>query len=210
MEKKEMKQYDLEKLERAILYVQRIADGCNPINNVPVEESSVLHNPNVIRCMYFIKEVLEDVDNNNGYVGRKSSKSNKKLPFPIEAKYSFNYTGDKAISKLADQINESLDTNVYKQLSYKTIAQWLVNQGFLQEIILERYDNKMHRVPTEKGLQLGIRTEEKTRKNGMAYLLTIYGKQAQEFIVENLGLILDGKEKQQNVEDTTDDLKQED
>ena len=36
MEKSEIKQYDLVKIEKAILYAQRIADGCNPVNNSPV------------------------------------------------------------------------------------------------------------------------------------------------------------------------------
>lgn len=74
MEKTEIKQYDLVKIEKAILYAQRIADGCNPVNNSPVGDDSVLQNPNVIRCMYFIKEVLEEVHKNRGYVGGKPKK----------------------------------------------------------------------------------------------------------------------------------------
>ena len=55
-----MKKIDLMKLDVAIKYVERIADGCNPVDNVPLENNNVLNNPNVIRCMYFIKEVLEE------------------------------------------------------------------------------------------------------------------------------------------------------
>ena len=53
------------KLEIAILYLQRITEGRNPVNNMPVDEDSVINNPNVVRCMSFIKEVLE------GYIGGK-------------------------------------------------------------------------------------------------------------------------------------------
>ena len=35
-------------------------------NNKPTEEDSVLNNPNVIRCMYFVKEVLTAVKENSG------------------------------------------------------------------------------------------------------------------------------------------------
>ena len=69
-----MKQFDRAKLEVAIKYVERIADGCNPVNNVPLENDSVLNNPNIIRCMYFIKEVLEEVQINGGTVGGKQGK----------------------------------------------------------------------------------------------------------------------------------------
>uniref|UniRef100_UPI004056D374 hypothetical protein n=1 Tax=Agathobacter sp. TaxID=2021311 RepID=UPI004056D374 len=56
-----METIDLKKLDVAIKYIERIADGCNPVNNIPVGEDDVLNNPNVIRCMYFVKEVLEAV-----------------------------------------------------------------------------------------------------------------------------------------------------
>ena len=66
---------DIKKLDTAILYLQRIAEGNNPVNNMPAEEDSVLNNPNVIRCMYFVKEVLEEVKRNDGFIGKKPKKS---------------------------------------------------------------------------------------------------------------------------------------
>ena len=75
-----MKQFEQAKLEVAIKYVKRIADGCNPVNNVPLENDDVLNNPNVIRCMYFIKDVLEEVRRNGGMVGGNVGKESA-LPF---------------------------------------------------------------------------------------------------------------------------------
>lgn len=62
---------DTKKLETAILYLQRITEGRNPVNNMPADEDSVIHNPNVVRCMLFMKEILEEVKRNDGYIGRK-------------------------------------------------------------------------------------------------------------------------------------------
>ena len=64
-----MELVDMKKLETAIVYLQRISDGNNPINNLPADEDSVLNNPNVIRCMFFVREILEEVKRNNGYIG---------------------------------------------------------------------------------------------------------------------------------------------
>lgn len=72
-----MEAVDLKKLETAILYIQRIADGKNPINNVVAKEDSVLNDPNIIRCMYFAKEVLAEVKKNNGYIGKRRTDWNK-------------------------------------------------------------------------------------------------------------------------------------
>jgi hypothetical protein len=52
---------DIEKIEKARLIIQKIADGTNPINGQPVEADSFLHDSRIIRCFYFISEVLEAV-----------------------------------------------------------------------------------------------------------------------------------------------------
>ncbi len=186
-----MESVDMKKLETAIVYLQRIADGNNPINNLPADEDSVLNNPNVIRCMYFVKEVLEEVKRNNGYIGKKSKKS-ERLDFPIEVLGSFSYKEDKAISKFVEQINEAVDGNVYKKINYRTITQWLKLNEFLQEEHSSEL-NKTITQPTEKGIKLGIRTEKRTSSRGVEYMLVIYGKQAQEYIVQNIEMILCGE-----------------
>ena len=57
-----MASVDMRKLDTAITYIQRIAEGCNPVNNMVAREDSVLNNPNVIRCMFFVKEILDEMN----------------------------------------------------------------------------------------------------------------------------------------------------
>lgn len=186
-----MESIDMKKLETAIVYLQRIAAGNNPINNLPADEDSVLNNPNVIRCMFFVKDVLEEVKRNGGYIGKKAKKSDK-LEFPIETLKTFTYREDKAISRFMDQLNEGLDVNTYKKLNYKPIMQWLKLNGFLQEKDSLEF-KKTITMPTQKGIQLGIRAERRNSSRGVDYMLLIYGKQAQEYIVQNLEKILCGE-----------------
>ena len=75
---------------------------------MPAGEDSVLNNPNVIRCMYFVKEVLEEVKRNDGVIGRKTRKS-KKAEFPVEALESFVYKEDKTITRLVEEKNMRID-----------------------------------------------------------------------------------------------------
>ena len=181
----------MKKLETAIVYLQRIAEGNNPINNLPADEESVLNNPNVVRCMFFVKEVLEEVKRNNGYIGRKSKKTDK-AGFPIEALASFSYKEDKAISKFVEQINELVDENVYKKANYKSITQWLKLNGLLQEEYSQEF-NKTITLPTESGVKLGIRAERRSSSRGAEYMLVIYDRQAQEYIVKNMEKIIYGE-----------------
>lgn len=179
---------DIKKLETAILYLQRITEGKNPVNNMPADEDAVLNNPNVIRCMCFVKEILEEVKDNDGYVGRKPRKSNK-LEFPMETLNSYVYQKDKSITRFVRQINDEIDKDVYQKLSYRRVRQWLKLNGYLEERMYEEYGKSFH-VPTEKGLLLGIRAESRQSSTRGGYMATFYSKDAQEFIVNNIKNIL--------------------
>ncbi len=174
---------DAKKLETAILYLQRITEGKNPVNNMPAADDDVINNPNVIRCMFFVKEVLETIQRNDGYLGRKSRGDNKQ-DYPLEALNAFQYTGDKGISKLVDQFNGYADMTEYKKLSVKTIKTWLVENGYLVEE-QERGTNKKITRPTDKGTEVGIKFEVRSNPGGSSYLYIIYGQKAQEMIIAN-------------------------
>ena len=47
-----MAEFDSIKLEKAVEYVKRMAEGKNPVNNEMVEEDSVINNPNVVSCQF--------------------------------------------------------------------------------------------------------------------------------------------------------------
>ena len=183
-----MESVDVKKLETAIVYLQRIADGNNPINNMPSDEDSVLNNPNVIRCMFFVKEILEEVKRNNGYIGQKPKKS-ERLSVSAETLAEFSYKEDKPISKFVEQMNECVDLEVYKKLNYQVITKWLRLNDFLKEEHNQEF-NKTVTLPTEKGIQLGIYAEKRRSSGGRDYMVVIYGMQAQEYIVQNVEKIL--------------------
>ena len=181
----------MQKLEKAIVYLQRIADGKNPVNNLPAEEDAVLNNPNVIRCMFFVKDILEQVKQNNGHIGKNKSKS-ERMEFPIETVKNFSYREDLSITKLVAQFNEGIDDYIYKKLSVKQITDWLKLNNFLQEEHSNELNKKVT-VATLKGNQLGIRSDIRFSSNGMRYMSVIYGKQAQEYICQNIEKIVSGE-----------------
>ena len=186
-----METIDMQKLERAIVYLERIADGKNPVNNLPAEEDSVLNNPNVIRCMFFVKDVLEQVKQNNGHIGKKKSKS-ERMEFPTEMVKNFSYKEDLPITKFVAQLNEGIDDYIYKKINVKQITDWLKLNDFLQEEHNSELNKKVT-VATSKGAQLGIRSEIRISSNRMRYMGVIYGKQAQEYICHNIEKLVNGE-----------------
>lgn len=187
-----MEYVDLEKLDVAITYMQRIADGKNPVNNLPVEDDSALNNPNVIRCMFFVKEILQELKSNGGCIGKKTSRRQReamKEDFPFEVLSKFQYKEDLSMNRFLRQINELIDVDVYKKLIYQPFVMWLMNNGY----IVEEYNKelgKKTKVSTDKGRELGIKSELKTRSTGARYMLITYNQNAQEFLVKNMKKIL--------------------
>lgn len=176
-----MDKVDLKKLDIAIRYIERIADGCNPVNNTPVGEDNALNNPNVIRCMYFIKEVLEEVRRNDGIIGRKVGKHEMRA-LPVEVLDAYEYQEDKSIMHVVAQIHEPVkDMNVKKVAATKVTA-WLNEEGYLVEEIIPE-TGKKRKVPTEKGKSLGIYIREREYE-GRVYQSVMYDKNAQEYVVE--------------------------
>ena len=176
-----MKQFEQSKLDVAIKYVERIADGCNPVNNVPLENDDILNNPNIIRCMYFIKDVLEEVRRNGGMIGGKGGKE-PVLPFPIEILDSFIYVEDKSITHVLNQIYEPIaDMNV-KKVSVTKVTAALKEEGYLLDE-LNPETGKTRKVPSTKGKAVGIYMVER-EYNGRMYESVTYNKNAQEYVVE--------------------------
>lgn len=184
-------QVDLEKLEVAIKYIDRMAEGKNPVKNVAVEDDSVLNNPNVIRCMFFIKEILEAVQVNDGVIGGRKAKPSK-TPFPYECLSEFQYMEDTSIAHFMAQLKGlARDPNV-RGIGTKPVTDWLKAKGYLVDI-LDRYTGKMRPQVTDAGIKLGLYMQDRTSMNGNAYQIIMYSQKAQEYIAANLETIVKEK-----------------
>lgn len=175
-----MKKFDLAKLDTAIKYVERIADGCNPVNNNPFDEDDSLNNPNIIRCMYFIKDVLEEVKNNGGTIAGTKEKASL-VPFPIEILDQFTYREDKSITHVLNQIYEPISDLNVKKISVTKVTAALKEEGYLLDEPNPE-TGKTRKVPSVKGKELGIYMVER-EYNGRMYQSVTYNKNAQEHVV---------------------------
>ena len=178
-----MKQFDLEKLDKAIIYAERMAEGRIPYSNQPVD-NEVLNNPNVIRSMYFIKEVLKEVRANGGTVGGRQRRSGKAMAFPFEVLERFRYQGNKPVSHVLRQFTELTDDANTPVISAAAVNRWLAANGYLTKAVVNA-EGKENWVPTEKGSALGIIALERGEP-GREYVRLEYNQQAQEFLAENL------------------------
>jgi hypothetical protein len=105
---------------------------------------------------------------------------------------SFVYQGDKPIKRFVEQINSAIDEKRFQKISYRPIQYWLKLNEYLEERLFEQF-GKSFNVPTAKDEKLGIRYELRKSMRGVDYIATVYGKNAQEYIVKNIEKIISGE-----------------
>ena len=178
---------DLEVLKRAKIYMDKLANGINPIDNNPVDENDIVNNVRLSRCFFYVSDILRQVIENGGGIGRTNK---KKDDFYISSEKLENYKySNKSVpvSKIAERINELIDNNNIKKITYNHINEWLLSIDMLK--IETKADGKTAKRPTKAGNDIGITTEERIGRNGK-YIVTVYNIDAQHFIIDNIDAII--------------------
>ena len=49
---------ELEKIEYTKGFVDKLAEGINPIDGTPIAEDDLLNNVRISRCMYYVSDIL--------------------------------------------------------------------------------------------------------------------------------------------------------
>ena len=177
-----MSEIDLQKLDIAIIYAQRMADGKNPVTDQPSVNDSVINNPNVIRCMFFIRDVLQKVKDNGGIISKKASPG--KISFPVEVLNNFIYQKDQTITAFISQLKNLCNNPDTVKLNPVLFTNWLREQGYLITET-DKYTGEKKTSTTAQGEDFGLHMEERTAYNGRPYHLIFYGQKAQEYLVEH-------------------------
>ena len=173
-----MKEFDLNRLKVASVYIGRMADGRNPASNQPVEDE-ILNNPNVIRCLHFVREVLEEVSANHGIVGKQYVR--KKEPFPVEVLRQFAYRRDKPISHVLKQMEEPVEGRDFRRLNASGVNKQLGAQGYIEKRVLEESGRECW-FPTDRGEAEGMYIQ-KNGDPGREYVTIMYNEKGQRFLV---------------------------
>ena len=177
---------ELETMHRAKMYLDKLAQGVDPITDREVPEDSVLNRVRLARCFFYVSGVLEQVIANGGMIGEKP----KLQPFAIDsqqlAKVQLSQEPVR-VTQLVDMISAAVNDPQMRKLSTTVITNWLLEKGFLEKQIGS--DGKSRRVPTQIGFGIGLRTETRQGQYG-EYQAVFYNTDAQRFVLDNLGAML--------------------
>lgn len=173
---------ELETLERAKMYIEKLANGIDPITDGSISEDSVINNVRISRCLFYVSGVLQKVIDNGGEIKKTVIKG---APFRItEEQLGMVEVSETpvGVSEISKRIAAVLDEEV-KKVSASKISSWLVKEGYLVENIRA---GARSREATEKGGTIGIFTVDGTSLNGREYKKNIYNADAQRFIIANI------------------------
>ena len=181
---------ELETMQRAKMYLDKLAQGIDPISGDEVPEDSVLNNVRLARCFFYVSGVLQQVIDNGGTV---VSLQGQKIPFymtPQQISQVVLPDHGLRITEFTALLYAAVDNPAMKRPGTTAITNWLVEQRMLQKVTGQ--DGKQRRVPTEEGLRLGLYTEMQQGMYG-EYEAVYYAPEAQRFLLEHLTEIFGAK-----------------
>ena len=173
---------DLEVMQRAKMYMDKLAQGIDPITGNEVPGDSVLNNVRLARCFFYVSGILQQVIENGGFVGSKPKKNSFIATPQVMARLA---PSDRSlrVSDFAEMLAAAVDDPNTKRPSTTVITDWLLSKGFMEKIT--NAEGKQQRVPTDAGQRIGMYTETRQGQYG-EYLAVYYSPEAQRFLLDHL------------------------
>ena len=181
---------ELEKIEYAKSFMDKLANGINPLDDTPVPEGDVVNHVRLSRCFFFVSDILRQVIENGGVMPPvKLTKGGKQAFILTDAARTTLKITDipLTVSEIAGYLNDTIDENTTEKISAAAINGWLLSQGFLA--VEERPDGKTRKLPTANGADLGICTEMRNGQYG-PYTVVLFSAAAQTFIYDHVEAIV--------------------
>lgn len=178
---------DNERYYTAKIYLEKLANGMNPLTGEDLPEDTVLNNVYLCRAFSLASSVLDETIKNGCRV--QPYEKNRMVPFKIdEEQRSKVRISEEAVTVTAitNRVEKVLDKDV-RPLAPVKVTQWLEMQGFLESKLNEETGERA-RVATEEGEKLGIESRNEMLRGQMRYR-TFYNINAQAFIIANLDKI---------------------
>ena len=180
---------ELETLKRAKMYMDKLAQGIDPITDTEIEGDSCLNNVRLARCFFYISGVLDRLIARGGVESKP-----KKMDFSITAEQLAGISVSSVPLRITEFVNliyRAADDPRMKKPSTTAITNWLLAKGFMEQVTGP--DGKMQRLPTPAGRSLGISADRRQGQYG-EYTAVYYNSDAQRFLLDNIDAIFEEKQ----------------
>lgn len=127
---------ELEKIEYAKSFMDKLANGINPLDDSQIPEEDIANNVRLSRCFFYVSDILRQVIENGGVRPVKVAKPRKQEFALTEEQRSRIQISERPlpISEIANRLNELIDAETTKKLSATAINNWLVELQMLEAV----------------------------------------------------------------------------
>lgn len=175
---------EIEVITRAQMYLEKLANGVNPLTNEEVAENDVVNNVRISRCLYYVTDILKQITSTGSFEIQKTefTLSQKQLS-------AFNYSTEPVtVSKMTKRLNDLANPAETRPLKNGVITEWLTQIGMFSSVII---NNKSHKRVTDFGRNIGIVSEQRVNQQGTTYEAISYDLNAQHFIIDNIDAVIE-------------------
>ncbi len=169
---------EIEIIARAQMYLEKLANGVNPLTNEEVAENDVVNNVRISRCLFYVSGILGQITSTGSFEIKKSE-------FTLSP-HEYSQT-PLTVSEITKRLNQLVNPLQSSTLKNGIITEWLTQSGMLSNIIV---NSKSKKRVTDSGRNIGIISEQRVGQQGTPYEAIMYDLNAQHFIVDNIGAII--------------------
>lgn len=184
---------ELEKILYAKSFIDKLANGINPLDDNPIPDGDIVNNVRLSRCFFYVSDILRQVVENGGVTCEKPMRQKKKSFYltPEQREKVKVSEHPLSVTEISKYLNSLIDLETTKKISANAINEWLLEMGFLCTVTLP--NNKHRKKPTAQGNEIGIFTEERMGPYGK-FTAVLYSSSAQQFIYDNIDALIAFKE----------------
>ncbi len=179
---------ELEKMERAKMYIDKMSEGINPVTNEYASGNDTINNDRISRCLSYVSEILEKVIANGGEVTQivKSTGGNRNFFFITDEQLERLQPRDNACyaNDIADDIKAVTAENNTAKFQGMWITEWLVSVGMLEQ-------TEKGRCASEAGESIGIISQLRQSIQKGEHFVNMYSPEAQQFIFDNIYAVIE-------------------
>ena len=181
---------ELEKIAYAKTFIDKLANGVNPLDDTPIPEGDIANNVRLSRCFFYVSDILRQVIDNGGVEQKPQGARVHKSEFSLSNEQRLRlFASEKAltVSEIANYLNSGINTDTMKKITGAAINNWLQSIGLLEVVRLS--NGKERKQPTSRGNEMGIFVDERNGQFGQ-YFVVLFTSDAQQFIYDNLDAII--------------------
>lgn len=164
---------------RAREIMLKLAEGKEPYSGVPFKSTEFLNDPKIIRCFFFVADVLKEAS--HGGIGHQ----------PAPEKYVFSKEdlvkailpeGNLGANAFCKAINDAIDPYKSKKITGAALNKHLKNLGILGE---EKIEKGSRTITNENSAEFGF-IMEKREFEGREYEQVMITDKGKKYLLENL------------------------